>query len=43
LDGLEHQLPLGRQPVASCPEHALPVAHAGSLCFDRLTVRSPHG
>jgi hypothetical protein len=31
LHGLEHQLPLGRQPVASCPEHALPVAHAGSL------------
>jgi hypothetical protein len=31
LHGLEHQLPLRRQPVASCPEHALPVAHAGSL------------
>jgi hypothetical protein len=35
LHGLEHQLPLGRQPVASCPEHALPVAHAGSLWFGR--------
>jgi hypothetical protein len=31
LHGLEHQLPLGRQPMASRPEHALPVAHAGSL------------
>ena len=31
LHCLEHQLPLRRQPVASRPEHALPIAHAGSL------------
>jgi hypothetical protein len=31
LHGLEHQLPLGRQPVAPRPEHALPVGHPGSL------------